>query len=64
VGDVIAAHTRPAGRCGDVLGDEVLALKPLDTLVMATDGIGPEFDEWSMFDVDPQHMADGILNRH
>jgi hypothetical protein len=25
---------------------------------------GPEFDEWSMFDVDPQRMADGILNRH
>lgn len=46
------------------LGAEVLDLQPLDTLVMATDGIGPEFDEWSMLKVDPQHMADGILNRH
>ena len=43
---------------------DVLPLKPLDTLIMATDGIKPDFDEGLTFDEDPQQIADGILARH
>lgn len=43
---------------------EVLPLKPLDTLIIATDGIKPDFDEGLTLDGDPQHIADGILARH
>jgi phosphoserine phosphatase RsbX len=43
---------------------EVVAVKPRDTLVMATDGISPEFDEWPALEADPQNMADEILARH
>jgi hypothetical protein len=43
---------------------EVLPLKRLDTLIIATDGIKPDFDEGLTLSEDPQHIADGILARH
>lgn len=43
---------------------EVLPLKPLDTLILATDGIKPDFDDGLALDADPQHIADGILARY
>jgi hypothetical protein len=39
-------------------------LKPLDTLIIATDGVKPGFDEGLTLDGDPQHIVDGILARH
>jgi phosphoserine phosphatase RsbX len=46
------------------LRSEVLPLQPLDTLVIATDGIKPDFEEGLTPDGDPQHIADDILARH
>jgi phosphoserine phosphatase RsbX len=46
------------------LRSEVLALKPLDTLVITTDGIKPDFEEGLTLDRDPQHIANDILARH
>lgn len=43
---------------------EVLSLNPRDTLIIATDGITPDFDEGLTLDGDPQHIADDILARH
>jgi serine phosphatase RsbU (regulator of sigma subunit) len=43
---------------------EVLPLSPLDTLIMTTDGIRPEFAEQVALDGDPQRIADLILARH
>ena len=43
---------------------EILPLKPFDTLIIATDGIKPDFDEGLTLDGAPEHIADGILARH
>jgi hypothetical protein len=43
---------------------EVLELQPFDTLIIATDGINPDFDDGLTLDGDPQHIADAILARH
>lgn len=43
---------------------EVLQLKPLDTLILVTDGIDPAFDESLSLDDDPKAIADDILARH
>jgi len=43
---------------------EMLPLTPLDTLIMATDGIDPGFGDAVDLDTDPQVIADGILARH
>jgi hypothetical protein len=44
-----------------ILRVEVLPLKPLDTLIMATDGINPTFAEGLVLDGDPQRIADTIF---
>lgn len=46
------------------LRSEVLSVNPRDVLVIATDGIGPDFDERLPLDGDPQQIADDILARH
>jgi hypothetical protein len=43
---------------------EVLPVKPLDTLILVTDGIDPAFDEGVNLDDDPKTIADGVLARH
>jgi len=43
---------------------EVLQLKPLDTLILVTDGIDPAFDESLSLGDDPKTIADDILARH
>jgi negative regulator of sigma-B (phosphoserine phosphatase) len=43
---------------------EIIPLKPFDTLIIATDGISPDFDLGLTLDGDPQQIADGILARH
>jgi serine phosphatase RsbU (regulator of sigma subunit) len=43
---------------------EVLPLKPLDTLILFTDGIDPDFDERLCLDDDPKAIADDILHNH
>jgi hypothetical protein len=43
---------------------EVLPLRPLDTLIIVTDGIVPGFDEGLRLHDDPQVIADTILARH
>ena len=43
---------------------EVLPLKPMDTLVIVTDGIRPNFDDGLSLSDDLQPIADGILARH
>jgi negative regulator of sigma-B (phosphoserine phosphatase) len=43
---------------------EVLPLAPLDTLVIATDGIAPEFGDGLLLDDDPQVIADRLLADH
>jgi serine phosphatase RsbU (regulator of sigma subunit) len=42
---------------------EVVSLKPLDTLIMATDGIRPDFADGTAFDGDPERIAAGIVAR-
>ena len=39
-------------------------MKPRDTLIIATDGINPDFDDGLTLDQDPQQIADGILAQH
>jgi len=43
---------------------EILPVKPLDTLVIVTDGITPEFEDGLSIGSDLQAVADGILARH
>jgi hypothetical protein len=43
---------------------EVLPLAALDTLVIVTDGIRPDFDDGLVLADDPQVIANGILARH
>jgi serine/threonine protein phosphatase PrpC len=43
---------------------EVLKMGPRDTLILATDGIRPEFTEALASNGDPQSMADRILARY
>lgn len=43
---------------------DVLPLKPHDTLILATDGISPDFGEEVSHGDDPQAIADGILANH
>jgi negative regulator of sigma-B (phosphoserine phosphatase) len=43
---------------------EVIPLKHQDTLIMATDGIAPEFAEGLAPEGHPQHLAERILARH
>lgn len=43
---------------------EVIPLKPFDTLVMATDGITPDFADRLAVGGDPQRIADHILAKH
>lgn len=47
-----------------ILRAEVLPLKPLDTLIMATDGINATFAEGLVLDRDPQQIADHIFAGH
>jgi phosphoserine phosphatase RsbX len=42
---------------------EVLPFKPLDILIIATDGIDPGFADGLALDGNPQHIADQILAR-
>jgi hypothetical protein len=42
----------------------VLPVTPGDLLVLATDGIAPDFDRQIQFRASPQQIADGILKRH
>jgi phosphoserine phosphatase RsbX len=67
------ARTRPkrALLCAGVIGyqlpalrAEVIPLKPFDILIMATDGISPDFAEGLALDGDPQHIANHILAGH
>jgi serine phosphatase RsbU (regulator of sigma subunit) len=43
---------------------EILPVKPLDTLVLVTDGIAPDFGDGLIIGDDLQAAADGILARH
>ena len=43
---------------------EVLQLRPFDTLILATDGIRPDFAEQPRLNRTPQRIADDILARH
>jgi phosphoserine phosphatase RsbX len=43
---------------------EVLPLRPLDTLIIVTDGIDPGFDVGVRVDEDPKAIANDILARH
>jgi len=43
---------------------EILPLKPLDTLVIVTDGIAADFGDGLVIGEDPQATADSILKRH
>ena len=43
---------------------EQLPLKPMDTLILVTDGIDPDFDKGLVLSEDPQLIADKILARH
>ena len=43
---------------------EVIPLQPFDTLVMATDGIDPDFDQDLVLRRQPQQIADQILADH
>jgi hypothetical protein len=43
---------------------EVIPLQPFDTLVMATDGIDPDFDQDLALRRQPQQIADQILADH
>ena len=43
---------------------EILSLKPLDTLVLVTDGIAPDFEDGLIIGDDLQAIADSILERH
>lgn len=47
-----------------VLRAKVLPLRPFDTLVVATDGIKPDFTDTLVLDGDPQQIADRILAQH
>jgi len=42
---------------------DVTPLEPFDTLIMATDGINPDFDHDGALEKDPQQIADQILAR-
>lgn len=46
------------------LRTEVMLLNPLDTLIMATDGINLDFADSGAPEKDPQQVADRILARH
>lgn len=43
---------------------EVLPLQPFDTLVIATDGIRPGFEDGLLLGDDPRAIANGILAKH
>lgn len=43
---------------------EVLPLQPFDTIVIATDGIRPGFEDGLLLGNDPQVIANGILAKH
>lgn len=43
---------------------EVVTLKPLDTLIVATDGIRPDFADGIALNGDPEGIAAGIMARH
>jgi phosphoserine phosphatase RsbX len=47
-----------------VLRAETLPLRPLDTVILATDGVKPGFEEALDFRGDPQAIANNILARH
>jgi serine phosphatase RsbU (regulator of sigma subunit) len=65
-----ATRDRPALRAGLIghrlpaLRADVFQLEPLDTLIMATDGITRGFDENLLLLETPRQMADRILVRH
>lgn len=58
LGAGIVGHQLPRLRA------EIRSVKPRDTLIMATDGIAPGFDEGLILDRTPQQLADDILKRH
>jgi hypothetical protein len=52
------------GRTLPRIGPETLAVEPGDVLVLATDGIAPEFGHDPLPQEPPQHQAERILERH